>query len=71
METIVISEPIIQNGVQTFEHGKYYRWFSDKRICKFVDHKDGSGYMEWDTRIWEEIDKRPPDFKPFVSTVRC
>lgn len=58
MNVIHIEEPKLVNGQHVYENGKYYRWYADKRICRFVDHGNGNGYMEYKTDIWAELDRR-------------
>lgn len=67
MEYIAVEEPKIVNGQYVYEHGKLYRWYPDKRICKYVDYRDGSGYMEYNTMRWPIVDNMRREQKIHVQ----
>lgn len=54
-KNIVISEPIIVNGLQTYEHMKFYIRKYDNKVCMFIDHGDGSGYLEDNPQLWSSV----------------
>ena len=54
-KNIVISEPIKINGIEYYEHMKFYRRKRDGKTCMYVDHGDGSGYLDDKVEFWGGI----------------
>ncbi len=52
---IIISQPLLVNGVHVYEHMKFYIRKSDSKVCMFIDHGDGSGYLEDNVQFWGSV----------------
>lgn len=71
---IQVSEPKWKEGtgfwkghkVPVYEDGKYYR--INGGIFKFIEHPDGSGYLEPDPQYWTRIKTGQPQGVRYTTT---
>lgn len=54
-KNVIISQPILVNGIPTYEHMKFYIRSYDNKVCMYIDHGDGSGYLEDDSQLWASV----------------
>jgi hypothetical protein len=70
-QNMKISEPRIVDGIAYYQHKKLYKRPWDGRICMYVDHGDGSGYLEerveWWGQVTDELMMERPEMRALMG----
>ncbi len=66
---IVISEPLLLNGFQVYQHMKFYIRPFDNKVCMFIDHGDGSGYLNDRINEWDSVSPVPLMLQPHMRLI--
>lgn len=67
--TFQISIPKIVEGIQVYEHMKYYLRKRDGKVCMFIDHGDGSGYLEPRVEVWSHVNTQRMMDQPEMRSI--